>query len=67
MDATDYGILIYDEWEAVEEDAENGVEAKEAGSCWMVRMEECFALEAALLRRTRERLEARIDALEAKE
>lgn len=67
LDATDYGILIYDEWEAVEEDAENGVEAKEAGSCWMVRMEECLALEAALLRRTQERLEARIDALEAKE
>lgn len=83
LDATKYGILIYDSWDAIEpieyqppvydeetdelisEEVE-AVEGQEAGEIWMVRMEECLALEAALLRRTNQRLLARLDALESK-
>lgn len=83
LDATEYGILIHDTWDAspaVEYKApvydeetdkllEPEVEAspsKEAGEIWMVRMEECLALEAALMRRTQKKLEERLAALEAK-
>lgn len=52
LDACDYGILIHDTWDADE--------SKEAGEIWMVRMEECLALEAALMRRTIRRLEAKL-------
>ena len=48
LDACDYGILIHNIWEADEN--------KEAGEIWMVRMEECLALECALLRREISRL-----------
>lgn len=83
LDATEYGILIYDKWDAIEpveyhppvydeetdelisEEIE-AVEGREAGEIWMVRMEECLALEAALMRRTQEKLEERIAALESK-
>lgn len=77
LDATEYGILIYDKWDAVkpvkyqppvydEETDEliseevEAVEGREAGEIWMVRMEECLALEAALMRRTVRRLEAKL-------
>ena len=82
LDATEYGILVYDSWEAKEEvkgipavysedgtlliDAEPGVPGSEAGDIWMVRMDECLALEAALMRRTQKKLEERLAALEAK-
>lgn len=82
LDATKYGILIHDSWDATPEIPAVGAEydedgvlikeptqyepAKEAGDIWMVRMEECLAMEAALMRRTQQRLEARLAALEAK-
>lgn len=83
LDATKYGILIYDCWEAVEaveykpavydpdtneliSEEVQAVEGREAGEIWMVRMEECLALEAALMRRTTKRLEDRMAALEGK-
>lgn len=48
LDACDYGILIHEKWDADE--------CKDAGEIWMVRMEECLALECALLRRELSRL-----------
>lgn len=83
LDATKYGILIYDSWDAIEAvehqpakyDLETeeliseevlAVEGREAGEIWMVRMEECLAMEAALMRRTQKKLEERLAALEAK-
>ena len=83
MDATDYGILIYNRWDAkpavpavpavLDKD---GVElspaipeqpAVEEGEVWMIRMEECLALEAAYQRREtdrlREKLQSLVDAL----
>lgn len=83
LDATKYGILIYDSWEAIEaveykpavhdpdtdeliSEEVQAIEGREAGEIWMVRMEECLALEAALMRRTTKRLEDRMAALEGK-
>lgn len=83
LDATEYGILIYDKWDAVEpveyqppvydeetdeliSEEVQAVEGRDAGEIWMVRMEECLALEAALMRRTNQRLLARLGALESK-
>ena len=83
LDATKYGILIYDSWEAVEtveykpavhdpdtdeliSEEVQAIEGREAGEIWMVRMEECLAMEAALMRRTQKKLEERLAALEAK-
>ena len=77
LDATKYGILIYDCWEAVEaveykpavydpdtneliSEEVQAIEGREAGEIWMVRMEECLVLEAALMRRTIRRLEAKL-------
>ncbi|WOJ04348.1 tail fiber domain-containing protein [Citrobacter koseri] len=61
LDATQYGILIHEKWDAVESSEaaydEDGclvskaVDDKSAGEIYMVRMEECLALEAALMRR----------------
>lgn len=65
--AVEYKAPVYDE--ETDELLEPEVEAspaREAGEIWMVRMEECLALEAALMRRTQERLEARLAALEVK-
>lgn len=70
LDAFKFGLLCYDEWEAKAEGLdENGVvisPALEAGSRYGIRYEEALALEAALQRRTTNRLEARLSALEAK-
>lgn len=71
LDATKYGILIYDSWDDQEEilDEAGSVvqEAREAGDIWMVRMEECLALEAAYVRREmekqRQQLQSLMDAL----
>lgn len=68
LDATQYGILCHEEWDAVEpvefqpavyDEATGELTSEEipesldveAGEIWMVRMEECLALEAALMRR----------------
>ncbi|EPO4915543.1 tail fiber domain-containing protein [Citrobacter koseri] len=73
LDATQYGILIHEEWDAAEASPasydEDGnlvseeVLAKDAGEIWMVRMEECLALEAALMRRSQKELNKKIDSL----
>ncbi|MBJ8810952.1 tail fiber domain-containing protein [Citrobacter koseri] len=73
LDATQYGILIHEKWDAAEASPasydENGnlvseeVLAKDAGEIWMVRMEECLALEAALMRRRTIELEERLTKL----
>lgn len=76
LDATAYGILIYSEWEGQEEvlhkpeqyDDEGRIvsqevkyqPARQAGHVWMVRMEECLALEAALMRRHLESINDRL-------
>lgn len=68
LDATQYGILCHEEWDAVDpvefkpavyDEASGELTSEEipespgveAGEIWMVRMEECLALEAALMRR----------------
>ena len=43
-----------------------GKKLRDAGSLWMLRYEECFAMEAAYQRLRADRLEARIDAIEAR-
>ncbi len=57
-----WGLLCYDEW--FEEDAD-GNPTDVLRYRYGVRYEEALALESALLRRTQERLEARLAALEA--
>ena len=76
LDAIQYGILIHEKWDAAEASPpsydEDGnlvseeVLAKDAGEIWMVRMEECLALEAALMRRKTIELEKRIDEINGK-
>ncbi|MDM3128725.1 tail fiber domain-containing protein [Citrobacter sp. CK204] len=73
LDATQYGILIHEKWDAAEASPasydEDGnlvseeVLAKDSGEIWMVRMEECLALEAALMRRNQRVLDERIKAI----
>lgn len=69
LDAHEYGVLCYDEWEATEAVLDNDgavVEpAKPAGNSYGIRYEEALALEAALYRRKVQSLEDRIKALEA--
>lgn len=76
LDATDYGLLCYDEWEdafepvmesritesGTEEIYDTGevVKVREAGSLWGVRYEESLAMEAAYQRRMLDRLETRL-------
>ena len=70
LDPFKYGLLCYDEWEEIQEvKNESGAVIQEyqaAGSRYGIRYEEALALEAALMRRTTKRLEARLSALEAK-
>lgn len=71
LDASKYGFLCHDEWEATDEvvDDESGhliTPALAAGDRYGIRYEEALALEAALQRRNYERLLARIEALENK-
>lgn len=69
LDATAIGLLCRDVWTTQPEvrDAAGLVvqPARAAGERWGVRYEEALALEAALMRRTAERLAARVAALEA--
>lgn len=62
LDAFDLGILCHDEWQVEDEE---GNPTEETRDRYGVRYEEALALEAALLRRTQERLEARLATLEA--
>ena len=68
IDPFRYGLLCFDEWEDSEEilDSEGTVisPAIAAGSSYSIRYEEALVLEAALMRRTTKRLEARLAALE---
>lgn len=73
LNAFDYGILIYEKVTSGGEPVigEDGLPTGELTPVteedrWMVRMEEIFALEAALQRRTASRLEERLKALEGK-
>jgi len=69
LDAFEYGILCYDEWDAQEEikDDEGNViqPAREAGNRYGVRYEEALALECAYQRVITESLLKRIETLEA--
>ena len=69
LDAFKYALLCYDEWDEVEEvkdiDGNVVVPYLAAGSRYGIRYEEALVLEAALMRRTTERLQARIASLEA--
>lgn len=58
LDAHDYGLLCYDEWEAEDEIP--------AGNRYALRYEECLTMEAAYQRRRADRIEARLAALEAR-
>lgn len=81
LNAFEYGLLCVDQWDEQQEvweehESVNPDGTKEtkrilmkpyraAGDLMSVRYEEALAMEAALMRRTRDRLEARIAALEA--
>lgn len=68
IDPFKYGVLCHDEWkekpEIIGEDGCVEQEYQAAGQRYSVRYEEAYALESALMRRTTERLEYRIAALE---
>lgn len=85
LDAFQYGLLCYDEWEeqlepvystrvihdvsgVKEEEFDTGQKrvTSEAGNRFGIRYEEALAMEAALMRRTTNRLEARLKQLEAR-
>lgn len=63
IDPFKYGILNYDSWDAgvFEDDT-----AYEAGEKYSINYEEALALEAALQRRTTQRLEATLETLKAR-
>jgi hypothetical protein len=69
LDGFKYGLLCYDEWaETPELKNDSGVVVQEyqpAGSRYGIRYEEALVLEAALMRRTTERLESRIKTIES--
>jgi hypothetical protein len=70
LDAFEYGLLCYDEWDAqdeIKDDEGNVIQpAREAGNRYGVRYEECLALECAYQRIVTESLLERIEALESK-
>lgn len=69
LNAADYGLLCFDEWEAepaeLDEDGQIVTPAKAAGNRYSLRYEECLCMEAAYQRRRADRIEARLAALEA--
>ena len=73
IDPFAYGLLCYDEWgdqfeDVLDEDGNPTGEQRlvqAAGNRYGIRYEEALALEAALMRRTTKRLEARLAALES--
>ena len=70
LNAADYGLLCYDEWEAeAAEYDDDGNEVKpaiEAGNRYAVRYEECLCMEAAYQRRRADRIEARLRIIQEK-
>ena len=80
LDATEYGLVCHDVWEAIEAKAEQpatydqdgnqlttyvpAVPGQPAGDLWQVRYEEMQAMEAAWNRRELSRIKARLAALE---
>ena len=70
LNAFDYGLLCYDEWEAVDEEKNESGEivrpARAAGNRYSLRYEECLCMEAAYQRRRADRIEKRLAALEAR-
>ena len=68
IDGTRYGLLCYDEWEATPEvlDNEGNVleAARDSGSRWGIRADQCLFLEAAYQRRELQRVKARLHDLE---
>ena len=68
LDATKYGLLCYDEWEAQEEekDEEGNIitPAREAGNLYSLRYEECLCMEAAYQRYRADKLEQRLQNIE---
>lgn len=70
LNAFDYGLLCFDEWQAEPEvrDEENEIikPAVAAGDRYSLRYEECLCMEAAYQRRRADRIEARLAALEAR-
>lgn len=74
LDATAYGVVCHDTWEAISEqpavlDEEGGIltpyiPAQNADDRYSIRYEEALALESALMRRTTMRLESRIARIE---
>ena len=80
MDATEYGLVCHDVWDAIEATEEQpatydsdgkqltpyvpATAKQEAGDLWQVRYEEMQAIEAAWNRRELSRIKARLTALE---
>lgn len=68
LNAADYGLLCFDEWEAepaeLDEDGQIVTPAKAAGNRYSLRYEECLCMEAAYQRRRADRMETRLAALE---
>ncbi len=58
LDAAAYGLFCFDAWEESEDTP--------AGDRYALRYEECLIVEAAYQRRRADRIEARLEALEAK-
>jgi len=70
LNAFEYGLLCYDEWEAEPEEKDESGEiirpARAAGNRYSLRYEECLCMEAAYQRRRADRIEKRLAALEAR-
>lgn len=70
LDPFTFGLLCYDEWDEQQEildDDGNVVQAfAPAGNRYGIRYEEALVLEAALMRRTTDRLQQKLDLLESK-
>ena len=68
LDASRYGLFLYDEWQAKPEQKDNEgkviTEAEPAGDAYGLRYTECLCMEAAYQRRRADRAEARISSLE---
>ena len=70
LNAFDYGLLCYDEWQEQKEEKDeegNIITPKiEAGNRYSLRYEECLCMEAAYQRYRADKIEARLTALEAR-
>jgi hypothetical protein len=70
LNAFEYGLLCYDEWEAsdavLDSQGNEITPQTESGDRYSLRYEECLCLEVAYQRRKADRLEQRLSALETK-